>query len=149
MAFAIPAGYQITIASWENDNDHWKFIPISGLTKEDVNFIIDLVYEFRYKPNTSGLVTESQLIGRISHALTKHPDIQPWLRAWFYLDNSTTELAEVIDLVRAMGKLLGEEVEGCISDEGWYMRTFDSYTIRRYDTEVPDVTKEFPNKRSN
>lgn len=36
----IPKGYQLQVVSWENDGDNYQTRTVSGLTKEEVEFLI-------------------------------------------------------------------------------------------------------------
>lgn len=38
----IPAGYRLTITSWENDADNYKTVIIEGLTNERASYLADL-----------------------------------------------------------------------------------------------------------
>lgn len=42
----IPAGYRVSITSWENDADHRKTKVFEGLTKERVEFLAELLPHF-------------------------------------------------------------------------------------------------------
>jgi hypothetical protein len=39
----IPAGYQVSVTSWENDGDNYRTETIPGLSKEGAQFLVDLV----------------------------------------------------------------------------------------------------------
>lgn len=43
----IPAGYRLSITSWENDGDHYQTKVLAGLTPGRVRFIIELCKLFR------------------------------------------------------------------------------------------------------
>ena len=45
----IPAGYRVTITSWENDGDNYKDTIHEGLSKERVNYILELCNLFKSK----------------------------------------------------------------------------------------------------
>ena len=45
----IPAGYRVTITSWENDGDNYKDTIHEGLTKERVEYILELCKLFKSK----------------------------------------------------------------------------------------------------
>lgn len=50
----IPAGYRITITSWENDADNYKDTIHEGLSKERVEYIIELCKLFKSGSNNGG-----------------------------------------------------------------------------------------------
>lgn len=50
----IPAGYRVTILSWENDADNYKDTIHEGQSKERVEFIIALCKKFRSKNSAKG-----------------------------------------------------------------------------------------------
>jgi hypothetical protein len=50
----IPAGYRVTIASWENDADNYKDKIHEGLSKERVEYILELCNLFKSGSNNGG-----------------------------------------------------------------------------------------------
>ena len=50
----IPAGYRLSITSWENDADAYGTEVLEGLTKERVEFLLELCNLFKSGSNTSG-----------------------------------------------------------------------------------------------
>jgi len=50
----IPAGYRVTITSWENDGDHYENTVHEGLTKERVEYILELCNLFKSDSSTGG-----------------------------------------------------------------------------------------------
>ena len=50
----IPAGYRVTITSWENDADNYKDTIHEGLTKERVEYILELCKMFKSGSNNGG-----------------------------------------------------------------------------------------------
>jgi len=50
----IPAGYRVTISSWENDADNYKDTIHEGITKERVEYILELCKMFKSGSNNGG-----------------------------------------------------------------------------------------------
>lgn len=50
----IPAGYRVTITSWENDADNYKDTVHEGLSKERVEYILELCKMFKSGSNNGG-----------------------------------------------------------------------------------------------
>lgn len=50
----IPAGYRLTITSWENDADNYQTTVHEGLTKAKVEFILELCCKFTSGSNNGG-----------------------------------------------------------------------------------------------
>lgn len=48
----IPVGYQLHVTSWENDGDNYKTEIISGLSKEDTEFLVFIASEFGWNQTT-------------------------------------------------------------------------------------------------
>lgn len=73
----IPAGYRLTITSWENDGDHYQTIVVAGLTTARVRFIIELCKLFRshhsvpgcfgnlYDPTTREIHQANEAVARV------------------------------------------------------------------------------------
>ena len=38
----IPAGYQLSVVSWENDGDHYNTEVMNGLSEEEVKFLVEI-----------------------------------------------------------------------------------------------------------
>lgn len=47
----IPAGYRVTVVSWENDADHYKTKVLEGLTEQEARFVADFASLFKSKNN--------------------------------------------------------------------------------------------------
>ena len=57
MSKTIPASYQLHVHSWEDDTDHHDTEILHGLTKEDVEFYLELLENFRSRSDGSQDVT--------------------------------------------------------------------------------------------
>lgn len=53
----IPAGYRLTITSWENDADHYKTKVLEGVTKEEAAFLVEFcqLYSSQNEPYSYGI----------------------------------------------------------------------------------------------
>lgn len=166
----IPAGYQVHLKSWENDADYYKTEIISGLTKEEVSFYIELAKKFYSQngwPDKKGLgngaTDDLDLIWAVRQALTNHPNISPELLELYSvfevcdgvynildIDFDDFEDWNVIEEIAASIScdLINEEILGhpeceVYQDMHNFCRAFDSYKIFFFETEVKEVSSEF------
>ncbi len=51
MKTIIPAGYRVTIESWENDGDNATTKVLEGLTEQDAKFVVDFASLFKSQNN--------------------------------------------------------------------------------------------------
>lgn len=129
----IPAGYQISFHSWENDGDNYQDVINFGLTREDVGFYISLSDSFT---NGGGNKEVSIEVIRniVANALVNHPDISKHIQEqWDTRDED------------ALRSFLNEYILSSPS-EGYdyeFCRAIDGYSVCYFPTEVKDVTSEF------
>jgi hypothetical protein len=128
----IKPGYRLSVTSWENDGDHYKTNVLEGLSKEKVQFYVDLLSLF-----------VSEL-----HGNAYEPSAQE-------LQVAVQAMTTVADLHR--GTLEPEEYRQCTEDscafmhqflghsENYAFRVFDSMLVQFVPTEIilQDVTSEF------
>jgi len=50
----IPAGYRMSVVSWENDGDHYLTRTLEGLRKDEVHFYLDLCKLFKSENQVNG-----------------------------------------------------------------------------------------------
>jgi len=133
----IPAGYQLHIHSWENDGDSPNTEILSGLSKGDVAFYIDLLESTKKYGNTMEReVDDEEIHGVIQEVVGRHPGISETAKEDF-----TFESHEYLgDHIReVMFNLLG-------SSEHYDFRVFDGFEVYYYETPVKNVTKQFSKK---
>lgn len=127
----IPAGYRVTIESWENDADNQLSTVVEGLRLKDVLLIValcemhgqDSEHSNLFEP-TSAIVTEHRRA--LTEAFTSNPC-------------AMSQTVETYDQMRdLLGDLLGH------SDQ-FYTRVFDSLKVEYLpaDVELEDVTDQF------
>lgn len=70
----IPVGYRLTVTTWENDADNYKTSTLEGLSKEKVQYYVDLLkpFEHSYHQGTGNLGNIYQLTGPQEEQLKAH-----------------------------------------------------------------------------
>jgi hypothetical protein len=84
----LPAGYQLHITTWENDADHYMTKVMSGLTKEDVQFYVEMAKAFKSRNNRpagmgNGIVAANKLVPFIDKLLAKHTGLSQKVRDYW------------------------------------------------------------------
>jgi hypothetical protein len=148
----IPAGYRVTIESWENDADNYKTKVVEGLNESSVKFIIDFVKLFYSKNNYHG----PKGFGNIYDPSEK--ECKAFEEAYNNVVNSHIE-KDTEEKIRQY--FWDDEVDGFYEDhcEGvmdfaydlglrggdFYTRVLDSYKVEYVPVEIilQDVTEEF------
>jgi len=150
-----PSGYELQVTTWENDGDNSQTRTMGGLTKEDVQFYIELAKHFDHTASTDSLglgnddVTPDVLVPLIDGLLVKHTNISPKVRAFWELDPEDKEVAGItgdclsdyrFDLYidNLSYTILGRSRDG-------FCRVFDNFKVMFIPAEVviTDVTAEF------
>ena len=153
----IPAGYQLHVTTWESAYDHYKTQVLSGLTKEDVEFYLDLMKPFFSKhdmvnPGTFGneKISVEVLIDMVMKLLGAHPNISQavstkWNTALAndlpgdLLEYYEVELYDVLcDDVLGVSEFY-EDTE----ELNLWCREIGQYKILYIDQSIPDVTSLF------
>jgi hypothetical protein len=154
----IPPGYQLHVVSWENDADAYGTKIISGLTKEDVEFLLSIVKRFEsHSWHRGGLGNQgnsnSTLVKVIMQARDDHPGISCDLRMHWTLelpefddidelhdDDLDSAGCQACDLIY---ELLGSPVDPYFYDTINFCRVFESFKVYKFDVQVPEVTLQF------
>lgn len=138
----IPAGYQLSITSWENDADNYNTITISGLTFEDVKFYLHFLSFFRSAYSYKG---EGEYFGNrdidecpeayyiaLSSAYENFPPSSPELLKCIveYMDNLDWCHDWASDIIGSW-------------NEGSSYRVYDSFEVHYFETSGKDVSQEF------
>jgi hypothetical protein len=136
----IPAGYQIHCETWENDGDNYKTTSISGLTKEDAKFYVDISKEFgvesRYGNDDISVEDARSIVGR---ALKNNQMITSTTAKLWQERMSPEETSyDIIYLLRK--KLLGNPSEGY---DPSFCRAVEGVEVYYYPAEIVEVTEEF------
>lgn len=133
-----PAGYSLTIESWENDADYYKTIVLDGLKSGDVVFYIHLLQHF--KPNSyrrdyfGGSEYDPKIeVDLIEKTFNLYPPESKELK-----ETITEIITEYRDSPDFVDELLGGRC-----GEGYFWRTFESYEIHNIPKECVDVTDHF------
>lgn len=134
----IPAGYTLTISSWENDADNYADKTLHGLSEADVRFYINLLNRFR-SHNSGGLGNEDyepeQETAAIEAAFNESPPDSLDL-----LDEVKVSLSEYRDDPQFMENILetwGHEW----GSTKW--RVFERFQVNYVPVECPDCTSQF------
>ena len=135
-----PAGYSLTIESWENDADNCKDVTIDGLKKGDVLFYLHLLKHFRSSSNGeqyygNGEVSPETETRLIEETYAQYPPES---------DELNQEVQEILTDYRDDPQFVNELLGG-----PWWVdcypwtRVFDSYTVHYIPLECEDVTEQF------
>ena len=136
----IPAGYQLSISTWENDYDNYKTETLNGLTSEDVQFYICFLNYFKRKGFGNETV-DSETIGieeriAITEAYNQYPPSSP-------------ELLERVQSSLADWKDNPNESHDWITDligfwnDGEYYRVIEKIDVHYVPQVIEDVTQQF------
>ena len=140
MYTVIPAGYRLTVRSWENDADHESTQVIDGLSKDTVKFLLAVGELFKigaefsnmYDPDHSDIVELSEELKKIKNKFPNEFRYYCKDKGLDYIEDS---------LVDVVGHLIGFSTE-------YYTRVLDNYFVEFIpeDIKINIVTKEFKNK---
>jgi hypothetical protein len=135
-----PAGYALTIHSWENDADNCKDVTLYGLKKGDVFFYLHLLKHFKSSSDGeqyygNGEVTAETEIRLIEETYAQYPPESEQLKK---------EIQEILTDYRHDPQLVDDLLGGpwwvdCYS----WTRVFDSYTVHYIPSDCEDVTTQF------
>jgi hypothetical protein len=151
----LPAGYQLHITTWENDADNYHTQVMSGLSKEDVAFYVELAKGFRSKNSRpkGGLgnqqVDADTLVEYIDGMLAKHPNISEKVRNYWSTEDELADFDMALDDVKydLYYEILCENVLGNPDDyyDHGFCRVFDEFKVLFVPEEViiEDVTHQF------
>lgn len=143
----IPAGYRLTVTTWENDGDHYKTKVLEGLTKERVTALVELSKLFSsknnggaakgyignmYDPNDAERSRAKRAIDRV---LKKYPGEFPPIDDADVDDEDTDINDGVWDLIYELGLAGGD----------FYTRVMETFKVEYMPVEVRlnDVTEDF------
>lgn len=148
----IPAGYRVTITSWENDADNSQTKIMEGLQKSSVEFLIDFAKLFysqnnwngpkghgnMYAPDEGELVVFAEAYEAV---IKKHinQNTEPSLLQYFWDKDNNEFYEDQHDGVMELAYELG------LSGGDFYTRVFESAKVEYIPTEIvlQDVTEEF------
>lgn len=149
----IPAGYQLHITSWENDGDSHSTVIRSGLTKEDVDFKLDLLSSFgRQGGHGNTEADEDFIIETVEGAVSRHPNVSQSVKDHFAVMMEQDVVGEGCDEddVKAeyaqgcctlITNYLGYPQNDCYGR--FFIRMFDSFEVYYFDSPVANVTQQF------
>lgn len=140
----IPAGYRITVETWENDGDSNNTKEQAGLTKVEASFLADACRQFKSSSNREGGVgnmydpdsKELQMFEeRMVELSARHPEMKNSEKYKDYFE-SEENISEAIHELLYDFRLTGGE---------FYTRVCDSFKVDYIaeDIYIDDVTKEF------
>lgn len=135
----IPSGYQLHIASWENDADHRKTKILSGLTKEDVQFYLHFLDHFKCHHSPYG-----------NECIKHHPDAEKIAitNAYTKCRPTTPQLLDDVENSIEHWKTNNYSCDWVYETigfwgEGDFYRVFDYCEVYLIRTPIPNVTEEF------
>jgi hypothetical protein len=134
----IPEGYQLHIQSYENDGNCRQTRILSGLTREDVKFLLEILEPFDEVENPVNML---EIVTYFQKVINKHPDISQ-----VFLDNWCT--AQFDDDLKdyyheCICDLLGNPKDQFYRDMEHYIRHYDGFKVYYLPYSVQDVTSEF------
>lgn len=148
----IPAGYRLTIESWENDADNYKTKVMEGLQKPSVEFLIDFAKLFysnnaRRRPKGFGNMYEPRN-GELEdfgeacrYIIDKHitKDTEQNLLQYFWDEDNNQFYEDQHDGVMELAYELG------LSGGDFFTRVLDSFKVEYIPNEIilQDVTEQF------
>jgi hypothetical protein len=144
----IPAGYRLTVHSWENDGDNGKTEVLSGLSREKTQYYVDLCKLLRvytkgkrdfgnlYDPSESKLTAFSNAVKLI---VDNHPAAKQEFDEYTEESNGVN----VVDLYPEFA--LEDLFEMGLSGGDFYTRVCEQYTVEYIPTDIiiEDVTEQF------
>lgn len=148
----IPAGYRITVESWENDADNYKTEIMEGLQKASIEFLVDFAKLFYSKNNWNGPKGHGNMyeprakelndfqeayMKVVSKHITK--DAEPSLLQYFWDEDNNLLYDDQHDGIMELAYELG------LSGGDFFTRVLDSIKVEYIPTEIvlQDVTEEF------
>jgi hypothetical protein len=133
----IPAGYQLSITSWENDGDNYKTKILYGLTREDVQFYLHFLKPFGEEFGGEEIRTGDNCEQiAIESAWNKFPPTSPDLvqdvtySIEFWKENPHQTCDWVYETIGT-------------DESGDFYRVFDSFKVHYIKTPIDDVTDKF------
>lgn len=143
----IPAGYRLTVKTWENDMDNCQTVVLEGLTKEQVAFYVDFAKGFLHSTNYKDRICnlyepddhKRRQVANFSRQLfARHPYM---LAEGFELKVEDLQDEDAAcDCLVEMGDSLGITCSG-----DYYTRVVDNIKVEHVPVEVVlhDVTDQF------
>jgi hypothetical protein len=136
----IPKGYQLHITSWTNDADNYNTTIHSGLSPDDVNFLLQIVKPFKSRHSGGKFGNNEGCTMAINEHIFEcwqgHNSKEHSAYAdWFDDRNEEDE-----DYAEGLSDLAYDLV-GCDEYCGW--RVFDGAKVFHFPVEVKEVTETF------
>lgn len=145
----IPAGFQMHIHTWENDGDAPGVEILSGLTREDVKFYLDLLQLFCSGNSNgygNGIDLNFSIVGKaILEIYLDHPKVSKDVKGrfeWLKEMKSNDKDGLSDGLHEIMGDILGNP-----ATYEYDFRVFDMVEIFEILTPINDVTSKFKVKK--
>lgn len=148
----IPAGYRLSITSWENDADHYKDQIFEGLTGADVRYLVQFAKLFRSQSRHDGGFGGSarQHIGgadaywtslraAIDGVVARHPDISQRVRESYVPIADAEECWQDVysNVITELVSYPGDDYDST------YFRVYDSFKVHFFESPVEEVTDKF------
>jgi hypothetical protein len=140
----IPAGYRVTVTSWENDADNYKDTIHEGLSKERVEYILELCNLFKSGSNnggkTFGNMHESTPLSRVAKAEQAVRAVLEKYRA--VLNECELENLECEEGDMEVCEVVNEFID---SSEYYFFRVYDIAKVEHIPHQIvmEDVTGDF------
>lgn len=146
---SVPKGYQLHIHSWENDADARMTKIISGLTKHDVKFYLDLARNFKSRNNPQGAgptygngeVDDETLSTIATKVLAANPNVSHKIRKAF-------EFGGRVHGFNVRDILVSDILGHAASFDYGFCRVFDGFEVYHFKASARNMTKSFKEKCS-
>lgn len=151
MQTIIPAGFRLTVHSWENDGDNRRSLVQDGLTSAHARFLVDFAKLFYSRNNRRGTAGFGNLYKPSSEELQQAHDAakQVFLKHWdefvsLYEGITKEELEDPES--DALHDIVGELHYDLFGASEFRFRVLDKYTVEFVPEviELEDVTSAFP-----
>ena len=148
----IPAGYRVSITSWENDADNYKTEFMEGLQKSSVEFLIDFAKLFYSRHNYHDLEGHGNMYDPSANELKSfreacvevinnhiNKDTESNLLQYFWDEDNGGLYEDQHDGIMELAYELG------LTGGDFFTRVFESAKVEYIPTEIvlQDVTEEF------
>lgn len=146
----IPAGYRLTVVSWENDGDNYQTKVLEGLTKEQTQFYVEFLkwFDSKNQPNHKFKTFGNMYDPSESEVAEAHNYIKVTLFQYSDIINNLWEYNVIEDCITDddFSDVINDlHSNVCGRSEEFYFRVVESIKVEYIKEPIvlEDVTKEF------
>jgi hypothetical protein len=133
----IPSGYQLRVTSWTNDGDHYNTTTHSGLTSDDVKFLLKVLQPFKSRHNGGVFGNDDSCGSAIEECIFECWQEHPTKESSQFAEWMEAMCEDSLDGLTDLAYDLVGYDEYC----GW--RVFENATVFYFENAVADVTSQF------